>query len=93
MPSQKDKNKYIKILIEEEMVNLGENICWFRNLVSDLERQGITDLQYIDGIYQRALDRVLDSLCNINDLKVADVAIKAVDKSLKIRRGMKIKDF
>lgn len=93
MPSQKDKNKYIKVLIEEEMVNLGESICWFRNIISDLERQAITDTRYVDGVYQRAFDRVMDALCNLNDLKVADIALNGLDTAMKIRRGMKVKDF
>ena len=87
------KTKYYSVLVEEEMTNLGENICWFRHLWSDLEKQEITDVKYIDAIYQQAFDKVIDALCNVNDLKCADIAINAIDKSMKIRRGMKIKEF
>ncbi len=95
-----NKNVYLQVLINEELQNLGDAIHAFRNLrntVSKSSSSGLVDIEpaslfLLDSIYQDLFDRVMDSLANMNDLKMANTAISAIDKSIKVRRGIIKKD-
>lgn len=89
------KKSYIDVIVTEELELLGYNINWFRRATECLEKDKLSYddkdklITEIDSVYQFLLDKILDSLCNCADLKVAIIALKAIGYSQQIKRGIR----
>lgn len=87
-----DKDAYHKALAEEVMNDLGTEIFYFRTLREKLVPYFKDDvppdvLHLIDALYQTSLDSIFDGLANAKDLRVNDMAIDAIEKAMRVRRG------
>ena len=86
---------YSDTIIEEELDTLGYNINWFRRASECIKVEEInttsteTIIADVDRVYQYLFDKVLDSLTNCADLKMEQIAIKAIKNSQQIKRGIR----
>jgi len=95
MPKQKQErdNRYYKALFEESICDLGESVHLFRNIqllnLKSLDINVSKDvLSLIDLVYQESFDKIIDALTNMNELNGGEFAIKALEKSLQVKRGL-----
>jgi hypothetical protein len=89
-----NKNAYYHALVAEVLEDFGKEIFHFRNLQSIISKSSLVhdldpDLLFLlDSIYQTSFDRIIDGLAGTRDLRVSNVAIIGLEKSLNVRRGL-----